>query len=694
MFTNLIESLTNGLWLLASGLIVVFASTITEAQLLEEIDAETGDWSQWRAKVSGTENHKIVSDPVCAGNYAYQWTHTGSRTESAAEYHPVDTDLWYGFAMYLSPNFSTERNQSSCVGGASVAQIHGYHPQCPEDDRAIAMLRIDDGQFKWWLKGMGNIRGCYERLAPADKGEWLHFVVNTKLTTGGDGYFKCWLNGELILEQYGSSWSSCRQGAYFKMGTYASAREGDWMLGDEIRVGRSREVVDPANYCGTNAPDPIAVTGVSIANCPNASVGVGSQLSLSAQVLPAGASDPTVVWTSSDASVATVDQQGMVRTLSEGSATIQVATSEGNFTDQCLLAVSRQGPCAGSNLARGGQVVSYSGQQEGNPVTNLLDGQQDTDANRWSVKGYPQWVIVDLGSEQPIGGSVVRSVEERDYEYEVYASTSLAGVEATASRALVGRGRANTPVSFAAVEARYVRLQVVGASNYTGDWISLREWEVLGSCADSPESPADGAGSVVVRAQGDCGSEVMELHVDGSKVKEWTVSTTMSDYVYEGFAGGEVSVHLVNDALQPCDRNLTVDYLSVCGSTYQTEQAATKTSTCCPNNLEKLFTNGDFNFGGLVCSSGSVQGASATLKGGIGSEARVYPNPAESEVVVEGPVHYQVQVYDLEGRPLQQSGTLSGRTSLDVSSLRPGVYLLQLTDTGTQQTFQQRLIVE
>ena len=201
-------------------------------------------------------------------------------------------------------------------------------------------------------------------------------------------------------------------------------------------------------------------------------------------------------------------------------------------------------------------------------------------------------------------------------------------------------------------------------------------------------------GSLLVRAQGDCGSEVMELHVEGVKVKEWTVSTTMSDYVYEGFAGGEVSVHLVNDALQPCDRNLRVDYIEVCGTSYQTEAVATKTSTCCPNNLEKLFTDGDFNFGGLACSSGSVQGASATLKGGSGLEARVYPNPAESEVVVEGPAHYQVQVYDLEGRRLQQVANLSTRSAVDVSSLRPGVYLLQLTDTDTGHTRQQRLIVE
>ena len=112
--------------------------------------------------------------------------------------------------------------------------------------------------------------------------------------------------------------------------------------------------------------------------------------------------------------------------------------------------------------------------------------------------------------------------------------------------------------------------------------------------------------AITVRAKGDCGSEIMELHVDGSKVAEWAVSTTMANYTYSGFSGGDVSVHFVNDLVEgdSCqDRNLEVDYIDVCGTPYQTEEVATKPAGCCPWNKSKLFENGSFDFGSLGCSS-------------------------------------------------------------------------------------------
>ena len=121
--------------------------------------------------------------------------------------------------------------------------------------------------------------------------------------------------------------------------------------------------------------------------------------------------------------------------------------------------------------------------------------------------------------------------------------------------------------------------------------------------------PVAGNGTVTVRAQGDCGSEVMELHVDGTKVDEWTVTTTMADYTYAGFGGGEVSVHFVNDSFNDgsacSDNNLTVDYISVCGTPYQAEEVATKSTDCCPWDQNKLYNNGNFNFGELACDGSS-----------------------------------------------------------------------------------------
>lgn len=74
----------------------------------------------------------------------------------------------------------------------------------------------------------------------------------------------------------------------------------------------------------------VAVTGVSL-NASSGELTVNGQTTLTATVVPANASNKTVTWTSSDASVATV-ANGVVTALKSGTATITVKTVDGNYT--------------------------------------------------------------------------------------------------------------------------------------------------------------------------------------------------------------------------------------------------------------------------------------------------------------------------------------------------------------------------
>ncbi len=66
-----------------------------------------------------------------------------------------------------------------------------------------------------------------------------------------------------------------------------------------------------------------------------------SNHTLSASVLPAGADDTTVTWSSSDTSVATITQAGVINAISEGTTTITVTTNSGsNITDSFNLTVA------------------------------------------------------------------------------------------------------------------------------------------------------------------------------------------------------------------------------------------------------------------------------------------------------------------------------------------------------------------
>ena len=83
----------------------------------------------------------------------------------------------------------------------------------------------------------------------------------------------------------------------------------------------------------------IDVTGVGVAPS-TASIVEGSSLPLTATVTPANATDKSVAWTSSAEGVATVDEDGVVSAVAEGSATITATTTDGGFTDTCAVTVT------------------------------------------------------------------------------------------------------------------------------------------------------------------------------------------------------------------------------------------------------------------------------------------------------------------------------------------------------------------
>lgn len=87
--------------------------------------------------------------------------------------------------------------------------------------------------------------------------------------------------------------------------------------------------------------DDVAVTGVSLDKHElSLKVGSGTQ-TLVATVSPATATDPSVTWKSSDASVATVSG-GVVTPVAAGSCNIMVTTTDGGFFDVCAAKVASE----------------------------------------------------------------------------------------------------------------------------------------------------------------------------------------------------------------------------------------------------------------------------------------------------------------------------------------------------------------
>ncbi|MGL4610131.1 MAG: heparin lyase I family protein, partial [Trueperaceae bacterium] len=212
--------------------------------LIDVLDAETGDFSQWRnPDGGGSGNHSIVTSPVAQGTKAFKWVHKDGRTESASAYYSLNQDLWFSWKLWVPSDFN-DAFDGKTSQGLSVSQLHGFSSQC-SDNEPIGMLRVADGQFFWWLKYMGTVEGIHDDLGSVPKEQWINLLVNAKFTSGSDGYFRFWINGEQKLDLKGSTWTCSANGPYFKMGTYAHGySDGDYILGDDIRVGTTREIVE------------------------------------------------------------------------------------------------------------------------------------------------------------------------------------------------------------------------------------------------------------------------------------------------------------------------------------------------------------------------------------------------------------------------------------------------------------------
>ncbi len=80
------------------------------------------------------------------------------------------------------------------------------------------------------------------------------------------------------------------------------------------------------------------VTNVTL-NKTTLTLMAGESQTLIATVQPQEATNKTVIWSSSDKSIATVDNNGLVTAIKEGKATITVTTKDGNKTANCSVIV-------------------------------------------------------------------------------------------------------------------------------------------------------------------------------------------------------------------------------------------------------------------------------------------------------------------------------------------------------------------
>ena len=120
--------------------------------------------------------------------------------------------------------------------------------------------------------------------------------------------------------------------------------------------------------------------------------------------------------------------------------------------------------------------VKASSEQQGNGASNLVDGNLNT---RWSAQNYPQSVEVDLGQVYSINKTEIASYLKRAYQYTIEISVDGINYKQIVDKKSNTVGEPLTKDEFSAIDARYVKLTITGAHEYTGGWASLTEIRVF-----------------------------------------------------------------------------------------------------------------------------------------------------------------------------------------------------------------------
>lgn len=174
------------------------------------------------------------------------------------------------------------------------------------------------------------------------------------------------------------------------------------------------------------APAPaVPVTGVTM-NQAALPLNVGDTGQLTANIAPANASNQTVNWSSSDATVATVDANGLVTAVAAGTATITATTADGGFTDTCTVTVTAPGAVGSADADVRFGALNFTG------VT--VTASDVAGAAKFSVS--PSTRVEDLGTE-------ILFVYASPIDVTIYAADGTT-VLATASVALPAYAQGTT----------------------------------------------------------------------------------------------------------------------------------------------------------------------------------------------------------------------------------------------------------
>ena len=142
------------------------------------------------------------------------------------------------------------------------------------------------------------------------------------------------------------------------------------------------------------------VSGVNL-SFDEVELNVGESTQLIAFIEPYSAVNKNVVYTSSNSLVATIDENGNVKALSEGQTVITVITDDGGFTDTCLVICKLGVPAMEFDLSSNENFVKT----ENGYITQLANIQEINLLNYLQINDK-QVIIENIRFKRPTGSDI------------------------------------------------------------------------------------------------------------------------------------------------------------------------------------------------------------------------------------------------------------------------------------------------
>ncbi|MGE5416831.1 MAG: Ig-like domain-containing protein [Acidobacteriota bacterium] len=257
----------------------------------------------------------------------------------------------------------------------------------------------------------------------------------------------------------------------------------------------------------------IPVTGIYL-NTSYTSLPVdGASETLYAYVMPANATNKNVIWSSSDPSIATVDNNGLITPVSVGTTTVTATTQDGSFSESCAVVIR---PIAVQGVSLDVHTMNLKAGGQSGALTATIAPSNAANKNVTWTTSNASIATVNNGIVIPLGaGSAVIQVTTQDGGKYDRCTITVA---------------ANTPVTGVTLDKHTMNLEVGGPAGTLSAAIqptNASNKNVIWSSDTSVATVNNGT----VTAVGPGTATVTVTTEDGSKTDTCLVTVTAATHV-------------------------------------------------------------------------------------------------------------------------------------------------------------------